>query len=316
MLLFFSAGINCGQPALLRNGECNRELLDDFDCNYDYPDCAEEHLKSQTCYLALQQSYISCSHALQMYLEYPQCPGIKICCPKLDMMGNGKCDPSIKNNFYCNYDMPDCGNVHKTSTTCPFPELYHKLTCDQSRILLDQVPSCSKSRLCCPNPEDIHNGVCNNGTQNDPECNFDYPDCGNPNANQKTQICQYAKKQREINCQNAYNNFGQLCNLKKCQNQEVTTKAPDTTVGVSDTTTASTTTAPPTTSTLAKAPKQTTVLTTTTEITRIAVYPEVLYCDLDRIYAINDGNCDQDLLNHYCEYDRTDCCATNASKIA
>ena len=315
-MIGFSAGINCGQPELLRNGECNRELLDDFDCNYDYPDCAEEHLKSQTCYLALQQSYISCSHALQMYLEYPQCPGIKICCPKLDMMGNGKCDPSIKNNFYCNYDMPDCGNVHKTSTTCPFPELYHKLTCNQSRILLDQVPSCSKSRLCCPNPENIHNGVCNNGTQNDPECNFDYPDCGNPNANQKTQICQYAKKQREINCQNAYNHFGQLCNLKKCQNQEVTTKAPDTTVGVLDTTTASTTTAPPTTSTLAKAPKQTTVLTTTTEITRIAVYPEVLYCDLDRIYAINDGNCDQDLLNHYCEYDRTDCCATNTSKIA
>ena len=41
-MIGFSAGINCGQPELLRNGECNRELLDDFDCNYDYPDCAEE----------------------------------------------------------------------------------------------------------------------------------------------------------------------------------------------------------------------------------------------------------------------------------
>ena len=151
-----------------------------------------------------------------MYLEYPQCPGIKTCCPKVDLMGDGKCDGNIKNNFYCNYDMPDCTAEHKTSTTCPFPELTHKLPCEQSRTLLDQVPSCSRARLCCPNPENLNNGICDNGTKTDPECNFDYPDCA-PNAGQKPQICQFAQQQRQLNCQSAYNNFGTLCNWKKCQ---------------------------------------------------------------------------------------------------
>ena len=115
--------MDCTKPALLDNGVCDKELLLDFDCKYDYPDCSEEHLAIEQCYLAEQKSYISCSLALEMYLQYPNCEGIRLCCPQMDKIGNGVCDKSIQDNFHCNYDMPDCKTTHQSNPICPFPEL-------------------------------------------------------------------------------------------------------------------------------------------------------------------------------------------------
>ena len=65
----------------MNNGVCDAEILEDFDCLFDYPDCSDDLRKSVQCNFAVQQSYISCDIAIEMFLKYPSCEGIQLCCP-------------------------------------------------------------------------------------------------------------------------------------------------------------------------------------------------------------------------------------------
>ena len=65
----------------MNNGRCDAEILEDYDCLYDYPDCSDDLRKSVQCDFAVQQSYISCDIAIEMFLKYPSCTGIHLCCP-------------------------------------------------------------------------------------------------------------------------------------------------------------------------------------------------------------------------------------------
>ena len=65
----------------MNNGVCDAEISEDFDCLFDYPDCSDDLRKSVQCNFAVQQSYISCDIAIEMFLKYPSCKGIQLCCP-------------------------------------------------------------------------------------------------------------------------------------------------------------------------------------------------------------------------------------------
>ena len=87
----------------MNNGRCDAEILEDFDCLFDYPDCSDDLRKSVQCNFAVQQSYISCDIAIEMFLKYPSCNGIQLCCPDtrfdslkmiseyVAMLSNNKC---------------------------------------------------------------------------------------------------------------------------------------------------------------------------------------------------------------------------------
>ena len=77
----------------MSNGRCDAEILEDFDCLFDYPDCSDDLRKSVQCNFAVQQSYISCDIAIEMFLKYPSCKGIQLCCPdtRFDSLKNFVC---------------------------------------------------------------------------------------------------------------------------------------------------------------------------------------------------------------------------------
>ena len=68
---------------MLNNGVCDEEIITDYECLFDYPDCTEDLRREVECNFAVQQSYIGCEIAIEMFLNYPYCEGIHLCCPDL-----------------------------------------------------------------------------------------------------------------------------------------------------------------------------------------------------------------------------------------
>ena len=79
----YVAGQLCRQKFLLNNGVCDEEIITDYECLFDYPDCTEDLRREVECNFAVQQSYIGCEIAIEMFLNYPYCEGIHLCCPDL-----------------------------------------------------------------------------------------------------------------------------------------------------------------------------------------------------------------------------------------
>ena len=67
----------------MNNGVCNEEIIQDYDCLFDYPDCSDDLRREVQCNFAIQSSSISCEIAIEMFLTYPNCEGIHLCCPDL-----------------------------------------------------------------------------------------------------------------------------------------------------------------------------------------------------------------------------------------
>ena len=83
MKIILTAGQFCPQRYLMNNGDCNQEIMGDYSCLFDYPDCTDDLRREVQCSFAVQQSYISCDIAIEMHLKYPTCQGIHICCSDL-----------------------------------------------------------------------------------------------------------------------------------------------------------------------------------------------------------------------------------------
>ena len=116
----------------------------------------------------------------------------------LSLTNNGVCDPTIKDNLDCNYDLPDCENEHKASTTCPFLELHDKLSCQVATGILNTFPKCDNFRLCCEKGHLLNNGICNAEISGDFDCMYDAEDCAN--VGKQNELCQYAMKQSKLSC--------------------------------------------------------------------------------------------------------------------
>jgi hypothetical protein len=116
----------------------------------------------------------------------------------LSLTNNGVCDPGIKDNLDCNYDLPDCENEHNASPTCPFLELHDKLSCQVATGILNTFPKCENLRLCCEKGHLLNNGKCNAEISGDFGCLYDAEDC--QDVGKQNELCQYAMKQSKLGC--------------------------------------------------------------------------------------------------------------------
>jgi hypothetical protein len=116
----------------------------------------------------------------------------------LSLTNNGVCDPGIKDNLDCNYDLPDCENEHNASPTCPFLELHDKLSCQVATGILNTFPKCENLRLCCEKGHLLNNGICNADISGDFGCLYDAEDC--QDVGKQNELCQYAMKQSKLGC--------------------------------------------------------------------------------------------------------------------
>ena len=94
--------------------------------------------------------------------------------------------------------MPDCQNQHESSATCPFIELYNKLSCQAANKILSVSPKCKNLRPCCEKTKLLNNGICDSEISDDFNCKYDVVDC--QDEQKKMELCQYAEEQSKLSC--------------------------------------------------------------------------------------------------------------------
>lgn len=302
----------------MNNGVCDTEILDNFDCLYDYPDCENELKKLEECTFATQQSYLSCELAAEMYHRYPSCKSIQLCCPNgiNNLTTNGICDQNIKHKMNCLYDLPDCKEEHLASETCPFLDLFDQLSCEAALTIMADFPACNKVRICqCSKPQLLDNGICDEEIQDEIQCHYDNADCGN--AAKMAEMCDFAGFLSQTNCLWAPKLLKQFpyCSQKltfcKREKPVVLTKKPEASTIESDSEDQETTTEEMVTSPPAPANRSTlgTLAPTTTPLEVNPLYP---FCPVS--WRVNDSICHYNArLNPFCHYDEYDCCQEDES---
>ena len=70
----------CQDFNLTKNGICDTEIMNDFDCNYDLPDCTKKHQEKSTCPFLELHNQLSCEIATDILKDFPTCQNLRLCC--------------------------------------------------------------------------------------------------------------------------------------------------------------------------------------------------------------------------------------------
>ena len=116
--------------SLTNNGVCDQTIKNNLDCNYDLPDCENEHKASPTCPFLELHDKLSCKVATGILDTFPNCENFRLCCEKGHLLNNGKCNAEISGDFGCMYDAEDCQDVGKQNELCQHAMKQSKLGCD------------------------------------------------------------------------------------------------------------------------------------------------------------------------------------------
>ncbi len=311
--LNYLAGDQCRTPVLMNNGICNNEIISDFDCLYDYPDCQSELKKLEECSFASQQSYLSGELAIEMYKRFPHCESsLQFRCSDFNLTKNGICDKGVMNNLDCHFDLPDCRGEHLKSQTCPFSILREKLSCEMATSILNDYESCQNVRICCSRSHLLRNGICNSEIKNDFQCQYDNDDCQDPQR--KAEVCEMARDLSIMDCQlgpklkmdYSYCDGINLC-PKPTIGQKITQEITEPSTQIMDTTTSH-----------FEVEDSTLWIPMTVETKKPEIlnwYDEIYWCPEQLAWLVNDGICQDFMLDYpICDYDGNDCCSEHPGK--